>query len=130
MSTSTWSDAAAERFVALETPFTYVRLATIAGITTLYFIAGDRSHDRFALPVLVWAWAYNLFVLFRKPHYRYPHRTTRWWTAAFNLLTSVPWIAATGGLYSPYVPILYLVVLSGNVRFPPLEGLVITLSFL
>jgi signal transduction histidine kinase len=69
-------------------------------------------------------------VLFRKPQYRYPHRTTRWWTAAFNLLTSVPWIAATGGLHSRYVPILYLVVLSGNVRFPPREGIVITLAFL
>jgi hypothetical protein len=55
MSTSTWSDAAAERFVALETPFTYVRIATIAGITALYFTVGDRSQDRFALPVMVWA---------------------------------------------------------------------------
>jgi signal transduction histidine kinase len=130
MSTSTWSEAATERFVALETPFTYVRLATIAGITALYFTLGDRSHDHFALPVMVWAWVYNLFVLVHKPHRRYPHRKTRWWTAAFNLLTSVPWIAATGGLHSPYVPLLYLVVLSGNVRFPPRESIVITLAFL
>ncbi len=129
-STSTWSDAAAERFVALETPFTYVRLAAIAGITVLYFAVDDRSQDRFAVPVLAWASAYNLFVLVHKPHHRYPHRKTRWWTAAFNLLTAVPWIAATGGLHSRYVPILYLVVLSGNVRFPPREGVVMTLAFL
>jgi signal transduction histidine kinase len=129
MGTKTWSSAAEDRFVALETPFTWVRLATIAAITALYFGVGDRSHDRYALPIMVWAWAYNLFVLISQPHYRYPHRQTRWWTAAFNVLTSVPWIAATGGMYSPYLPILYLVVLSGNVRFPPREGVVITFAF-
>jgi signal transduction histidine kinase len=129
MSTKTWSSAAEERFVAIETPFTWVRLATIAGITVLYFGLGDRTYDRYALPVMVWAWAYNLFVLFLKPHQRYPFRKTRWWTAVLNVLTSVPWIAATGGMYSHYLPILYLVVLSGNVRFPPREGAVITLGF-
>jgi signal transduction histidine kinase len=130
MSLTTWSSAAEDRFVALETPFTWVRLATIAGITAMYFTLGDRSQDRFALPVLAWSWAYNLFVLIHKPHQRYPHRKTRWWTAAFNVLTSVPWIAATGGIHSPYVPILYLATLSGNVRFPPREGAIVTLAFL
>jgi signal transduction histidine kinase len=129
MSSKIWSSAAEERFVALETPFTWVRLATIAAITALYFGVGERSHDRYALPVMIWTWAYNLFVLFHKPHHRYPHRTTRWWAAAFNLLTSVPWIAATGGLHSPYIPVLYLVILSGNVRFPPREGVVVTFAF-
>jgi signal transduction histidine kinase len=129
MGTKSWSTAAEERFVALETPFSWVRLATIAAITALYFGVGDRSHDRYALPVMVWAWIYNLFVLIHKPHHRYPHRKTRWWTAAFNVLTSVPWIAATGGMYSRYFPVLYLVVLAGNVRFPPHEGAVITVAF-
>jgi signal transduction histidine kinase len=130
MSRKTWSSAAEDRFVALETPFTWVRLATIAGITALYFTLGDRSLDRYALPVMGWAWAYNLFVLIHKPHHRYPHRWTRWWTAAFNVLTAVPWIAATGGIHSRYVPILYLATLSGNVRFPPREGAIVTLAFL
>jgi signal transduction histidine kinase len=129
MSSSIRSSAAEERFVALETPFTWVRLATIAAVTTLYFVIGERSYDRYALLVMIWTWAYNLFVLFHKPHYRHPHRTTRWWAAAFNLLTSVPWIAATGGLHSRYIPVLYLVVLSGNVRFPPREGAVVALAF-
>jgi signal transduction histidine kinase len=130
VSRKTWSSAAEDRFVALETPFTWVRLVTIAGIAAMYFTLGDRSQDRYALPLLLWAWAYNLFVLIHKPHHRYRHRKTRWWTAAFNVLTAVPWIAATGGLRSPYVPILYLAVLSGNVRFPPREGAVVTLAFL
>lgn len=130
MSQETWSSAAEERFVALETPFTWVRLATIAAITVLYFGLEDRGHDRYALPLMAWAWAYNLFVLFHKPHHRYSHRKTRWWTAAFNVLTSVPWIAATGGINSRFLPILYLVVLSGNVRFPPREGAIIAFAFI
>jgi hypothetical protein len=72
-----WSSAAEERFVAIETPFTWVRVATIAAMTVLYFGLGERGYDRYALPVMVWAWAYNLFVLVHKPHHRYAHRKTR-----------------------------------------------------
>jgi PAS domain S-box-containing protein len=124
--------ALAEKAFAAERRLAVFRLAVVACNTILYFafIAGrPGTMPALANGIIVFAFAYTIYVLIGEPHRRYPVLMAGYFVSTADALASMLWIEATGGVQSPFYLLLYLLALGAAYRHKAGEAILATSLF-
>lgn len=123
--------AAHENFARMERPSTWVRLTLVGFVAATLFALPNPPGT---VPWAAWgivaaAGAYSLVLLLFEPYERFDAMRTAWFLSATDLVLITAFLLATGGLVSPWYPLLYASIVAFALRFGQRETLVASTAY-
>jgi signal transduction histidine kinase len=113
-----FNEAERQKAFAAEKQISSVRaLVIIFSGVTFFLIENPFIKPYLAYFLIVLTWLYGGFVLYYKPHEKFPIFLASWFTYVSDGLFTTLWVYATGGFYSPYYVIYFASVIAVAFRF-------------
>jgi PAS domain S-box-containing protein len=109
--------------LAIERTIGRLRVAVMISGTIVFPMIADRFGviPKLGYGLLLSGWIYTLYVQVFEPYRRYPVLSSAWVTTPADVFMTLLWIAATGGVDSPWIVALFVVIAVASLRYTARE---------
>lgn len=120
-----------EKLITAEEKVSFLRLLVVLFNSAVYLAMVDKSATIpwLAYTVIAVAFLYSLYTVFLKPYRHYPVMLSSYFTSVSDAMLISLWIAATGGLNSPFYVLWYISIIAIAFRYTVYVTVIVSLLY-